>query len=141
MKRFLIIILLFYSVTSVAQSNTELIGFTCFEDGSESAHVLKFTKLLRNSKWKLIGKHLFSESEADQFLTVVVLEYLDSASTYRLTENQRRRIEKIKVSPKEVWICSGCVDFKRYQLKELFLNPDYIIDRTKDWLKKYLKTK
>lgn len=135
MFRSIFITLLLLSVTAVAQSNKDIIGFACGEEGSATEYVQKFEKLLRKSNFRLISKLLYSNKSADQFLSVVILEYLYSSQLYTLTQAQKNQIDKIKVSTESIWLCSGCSDFKVYQLNEFFQNSESIIDRTKEWLK------
>ena len=110
------------SINGIAQSNVdvnEMVGFGCYEDGSQSKPVQKVSKLIDKEKYNSIIKLLDSENNAEKYLAVVVCEKLTELNKLTLTKKQKEKISEIYKSSGIVSVCSGCVYWDKLTLKKM----------------------
>jgi calcineurin-like phosphoesterase len=110
------------SINGIAQSNVdvnEMVGFGCYEDGSQSKPVQKVSKLIDKEKYNSIIKLLDSENNAEKYLAVVVCEKLTELNKLTLTKELKEKIAEIYKSNGIVSVCSGCVYWDKLTLKKM----------------------
>lgn len=95
----------------------EMVGFGCYEDGSQSKSVEKVSRLIDKSKFNSIIKLLDSDNNAERFLAVTVLEKLSDLGKINLTKKLRGKIAEIYNSDRIVSVCSGCIYWDKLTLK------------------------
>jgi len=141
MKKLYLILLIFgTSNLIVAQDNVdvnEMIGFACYAEGKSSKVVKKVTKKIERNRFKPISRLLKSDNNAERYMAVITLERLNELKRYNLNIKEKELIRIIKSSEQLVSVCSGCVNFKKTSLKELF-KPEFI-GFSKHWLDYYIK--
>ncbi|MFY0715401.1 hypothetical protein J1D01_17235 [Seonamhaeicola sp. NFXS20] len=110
------------SINGIAQSNVdvnEMVGFGCYEDGSQSKAVQKVSKLIDKEKYNSIIKLLDSENNAEKYLAVVVCEKLTELNKLTLTKELKGKISEVYKSNGIVSVCSGCVYWDKLTLKKM----------------------
>ncbi|MFL1013702.1 hypothetical protein [Flavisericum labens] len=110
------------SINGIAQSNVdvnEMVGFGCYEDGSQSKPVQKVSRLIEKEKYNSIVKLLDSKNNAEKYLAVVVCEKLTELNKLTLTKELKEKIAEIYKSNGIVSVCSGCVYWDKLTLKKM----------------------
>jgi hypothetical protein len=126
-----------------ANWNKGSIGFGCGINADMTIPVINMSKLLIEKDFKSIKDSLFSNTPANQFITVFVLEKLKKKKIVVLDSLEEAQIKIIKNSENLVSVCAGCNYFGDVPLKTL-LDPkeDHVIYRDAGyWFKHYYKTK
>ncbi|UNZ00362.1 hypothetical protein MQE36_08480 [Zhouia spongiae] len=124
-------------INGIAQSNVdvnEMVGFGCYEDGSQSKPVQKVSKLIDKEKYNSIIKLLDSENNAEKYLAVVVCEKLTELNKLTLTKELKEKISEIYKSNGIVSVCSGCVYWDKLTLKKILDKENDMRISTNYWL-------
>ena len=140
MRLLLTILLLSFYLVGFGQSDEDsnnIIGYTCGYGLEESIPVLKIGNKVIEKDYKGISNLIFNGTGAEKFLSVVVLERLDSLNEYQIDSLERNQINLIKKSFEQVYLCWGCTESYRRGLTELFV-PEYLNEAC-TWLDRKLK--
>ncbi len=125
---------------SIVNKTDNLIGFGCFEDGSESNIVELFSNLLIEEQYSTIIGKLYSNNSAEKYLATIVCERLHTKALIELSKKEFKQIKINKSSKDSVSICSGCTDWDELSIQELFKSDkNFLIDRMERWLKEMIK--
>ena len=146
MKRKLItlIFLIGLFVIGNAQTNVddnEMVGFACYEGGSESKPVEFVSRLIDTEKYDSIIDLLDSEYNAERYLAVIVAEKLNELKKIILTREQKDKISKIYNSKGIVSVCSGCTYEDTLTLKSMLEKDNEMRISGNYWLDYKFKTK
>ena len=120
-----------------AQANVnvnEMVGFGCYEDGSQSKPVQKVSRLIEKEKYKSIVKLLDSENNAEKYLAVLVCEKLIELNKLTLTNELNEKIGEIYNSDGIVSVCSGCVYWDKLTLKDMLDKENNMRISSNYWL-------
>jgi hypothetical protein len=131
-------------INANAQSNidvNEMVGFGCYEDGSQSKPVQKVSRLIDKEKYNSIIKLLDSENNAEKYLAVIVCEKLTELNKLTLTKELKDKITEIYKSDGIVSICSGCVYWDKLTLKIMLDKENHMRISSNYWLDYKLKSK
>jgi hypothetical protein len=150
MKHTLYIILLLFSTSIFFGQEVDeksMIGFACSVGGEQSETVKKFSILLAKKKYQRTVKFLNSKNVAEKALAAFVCEKLNGLKKITLTEEDLKRIKNIKESEDLVSVCSGCTQFEKIAIKNLFAQNEesklyegfLIEEHAKYWFEFYLK--
>lgn len=140
LRTFILFLFLSTSLTSWSQADfdeNKMVGFACFYEGRETKVVTKFKKMLKRKDYASMSKALQSKNSAEQFMAVICLQALDTASIRRITTEEEMLITKIKTSAETIDLCSGCFPNPAVKLHDAFTAPD--LWRATPWLQQHLK--
>ena len=124
-----------------AQDNVdknEMLGFACYFEGKPSKTVEKFSRKLKNEKYRWISNQLTSKNNAEKYMSVITLEKLTELGKYKLNETELELITGIKNSSELVSVCSGCTYFEKVELKNMFTYE--MLTMAYNWLNYSFKT-
>ena len=130
-------LLIAISISGNAQSNVdvnEMVGFGCYEDGSQSKPVQKVSRLIDKEKFNSIIKLLDSENNAEKYLAVIVCEKLAELDKLILTKEMNEKIAELYNSDGIVSVCSGCVYWDKFTLKNMFEKENHMRISSNYWL-------
>jgi hypothetical protein len=130
-------LLIAISISGNAQSNVdvnEMVGFGCYEDGSQSKPVQKVSRLIDKEKFNSIIKLLDSENNAEKYLAVIVCEKLAELDKLILTKEMNEKIAELYNSDGIVSVCSGCVYWDKLTLKNMFEKENHMRISSNYWL-------
>lgn len=131
--------LMIFSIIGYAQSNVdvnEMIGFGCYEDGSQSIPVQKVSRLIDKEKYTTIVNLLDSENNAEKFLAVIVCEKLIELNKLTQTQELKEKISAIYKSKGMVSVCSGCVYRDKLTLENILQKENNMRISANYWLKR-----
>ena len=125
MRTNILTIVFFIGILSVVNAQDsletiEMVGFSCGFAGSPSETVEKFATKLYGKNYEWIAKQLTSKNSAEKYMSVITLEKLNALGKYILNETELRLIAEIKQSFELVSVCSGCTNFQKVELKNMF---------------------
>lgn len=125
---------------SIARETDNLVGFACSEGGSESNIVRQFSEFLIGKDYPSIRSKLFSANPGEKYLATVVCQRLYQKQFIELSKKELKQIKSNKSSKDVVSICSGCTDWNKLTIQELFKSDrNFLKDRTEQWLKEMIK--
>ncbi|RCW88566.1 hypothetical protein [Winogradskyella arenosi] len=130
-------LLIAISISGNAQSNVdvnEMVGFGCYEDGSQSKSVKKISRLIDKEKFNSIIKLLDSENNAEKYLAVIVCEKLAELDKLILTKELNEKITELYKSHEVVSVCSGCVYWDKLTLENILDKENHIRISSNYWL-------
>lgn len=117
-------------------NSKELVGYGCGYGGEMSIPAQRVSKQLRAKEYEQISNLLVSKNPAEQYLSVIVLERLDSLNLYELSEAEKVSVGKIKKSYDQVSFCSGCTIWITRTVSELFSSE--FLDIGNSWIDREL---
>lgn len=135
------IILLFYCEQLLAQvdiSKLPLIGFACNESGEPSEAVQNADKIIHSQDFDKFTDILINGNAAEQYLAVVVLEFLHEKDLRKISKADKELINKARESRALVAYCSGCTEHYWRMLNELFKGEH--ISEANHWVSNQFKT-
>ena len=128
-----------YSESQEKYANN-LIGFSCFEGGSQSKSVILFSTLLTNKDYISIRRSLTHKNPAKKYLATIICLKLQEKKLIKLSSEESIQVNKNRRSFDLVNLCSGCTNSEELTIFELFdqdLNPIY--DQITWWLNETIK--
>lgn len=139
MKKIIITLtlLIAISISGNAQSNVdvnEMVGFGCYEEGSQSKPVQKVSRLIDKEKFNSIIKLLDSENNAEKYLAVIVCEKLIELDKLILTQELNEKIAELYKSDGIVSVCSGCIYWDKLTLKNMLEKENHMRISSNYWL-------
>ncbi len=124
----------------IVNRTDNLIGFACFEGGSESNMAALFSNLLTEKQYSTIVSKLYSNNAAEKYLATIVCERLHAKALIKLSKTELKQIKINKSGKDMVSICSGCTDWNELSIQELFKSDkNFLADATERWLKEMIK--
>lgn len=125
---------------SITTKTDNLVGFACFEGGSESNIVRQFSEFLIKKDYPSIVSKLLSINPAEKYLATIVSLRLHQKQLIELSKKELKQIKSNKSSNDIVSICSGCTDWNKLTIQELFQSDrNFLKDQTERWLKEMIK--
>lgn len=104
----------------------KIIGFGCYFAGQPTRTVEEVTKLLLTKKYESVSTLLKSGHAGEKFLAIVALEKLAALGKYKLSDDDKELINRIKNSGDKVSVCSGCTYFDKVSLKRIFSQDNFL---------------
>jgi hypothetical protein len=130
MKQICTLILLTFITSSLLGQNNvskeKMIGFGCYIAGQPTKTVEEVAGLLMERKYEAISDLLKTGHEGEKFLATVSLERLSALGQYKLSDVEKKLIEKIRTSGDKVSVCSGCTDFDKVSLRKMFSEDNFL---------------
>lgn len=123
----------------IERDENNLIGFACYYSGQKSKPVKKFSEILLKKDYSIIIENLKAKNIADKYLATAICEKLSEKKLINLSEDELNQIKMNKNSSEKVSTCAGCTNDVTMTLKELFLEKNYIMEETEEWLNKMIK--
>lgn len=118
----------------------EMVGFACYEGGTQSKSVQKVSLLIDKKKYNSIIKLLDSENNAEKFLAVIVCEKLSELNKLSLTKELENKIATIYESEGITSVCSGCVYWDKLTLKKMLEKGNNMRVSANHWLDSKFKS-
>ena len=95
------------------------ISFACSVNGMPSENTFRYMDLIISERSDLIEKLLYSDNPSNQFLSVIILEFLEKKRKITINDIVKKQISGIKQSEKIISVCRGCTYHNQLSLKEL----------------------
>ena len=117
------------------------ISFACNANGMPSENTFKYMDLIISERYDLIEKLLYSDNPSNQFLSVIILEFLEKKRKITINDIVKKQISGIKQSEEIISVCRGCTYHNQLSLKELLTTKNIIRSDAVIFCKRTLKIK
>ena len=104
-----------------------MVGFACGYSGEPSEAVQKASEVIQARDFDKFTDFLINGNAAEQYLAVVVLQYLDKEEIRTLKDSDKTLIDAASKSRALVAYCAGCLEHRWRIISEL-LTAQYITD-------------